>query len=243
MSNFQFKQFTIQQDLCAMKVGTDGVLLGTWATATGNNILDIGSGTGVISLMLAQRNPNGNIDAIDIDENAFQQTIQNINNSRWSDRINGYHSSLQEFTPEKKYDLIVTNPPYFIASTKAPNPSRNAARHTDHLSFNDLIEGVKRLLTPTGIFAIILPTDEAHFFIEQATLNQLQLTRRCNVYPNPSKAVKRILMEFSCFDSAQQPNSTTNQVVQEDTLIIETDQRHVYTKEYIKLTQDFYLKF
>jgi len=231
---FQFKQFNIQQDLCAMKVGTDGVLLGAWATAKGKTVLDIGSGTGVISLMLAQRNLACIIDSIDIDKGAYLQTTQNANASPWVKRIKTHHTPLQNFKPKQQYDLIVTNPPYFIDSTKAPDSSRNIARHTDSLSFTDLIIGVKRLLNPTGIFAMILPIKEAHLFIEQAHSNGLYLVRKCSVQPNSVKEVKRVLMEFSCFESDQ---------LKEEVLIIETEERHVYTKAYMELTKDFYLKF
>ena len=234
MSNsFQFKQFTIQQDLCAMKVGTDGVLLGAWSTAKEGSILDIGSGTGLIAIMLAQRTKSALITAIDINQNAYLQTLQNVNECMWKDRIQVFHAAVQDFKSTIKYDLIITNPPYFINSTKAPQHERNTARHTDELSFLDLITAVKRLLKKDGLFAIILPIEEAKLFIKEAQEKELYLNRICEVKPNLDKAAKRMLLEFSFYITE----------LKEEELTIETEKRHHYSKEYIILTQDFYLKF
>jgi tRNA1Val (adenine37-N6)-methyltransferase len=232
---FHFKQFSIKQDLCAMKVGTDGVLLGAWVVSKGENLLDIGSGTGLLALMLAQRNKKAVIDAIDIDEGAYLQTLENIKESKgnWEDRINAIHTSLQEFRSKKKYDLIFTNPPYFINSFKAPDSSRKKARHNDTLSFKDLIGSVKRLLKDDGCFGLILPINEAVLFVATAKQDKLYLNRKCWVSPNVNKSPKRVLMEFSF----QEKN------VVEEWLTIEVEKRHHYTKEYINLTQEFYLKF
>ena len=232
-SQFQFKQFTIQQDLCAMKVGTDGVLLAAWTTPKVGNILDIGSGTGLIAILLAQRTESALITAIDINQNAYLQTLQNVTNCRWKDRIQVFHSSVQDFKSRNKYDLIISNPPYFIDSTKAPQHERNTARHTDELPFIDLIETVKKHLKRDGLFAIILPTNEAKLFSDEAEKKELYLNRKCLVKPNPNKSSKRVLMEFSF-------NPTH---IIEEKLTIETEKRHQYTKEYIILTQDYYLNF
>ncbi len=232
-SSFQFKQFTVQQDICAMKVGTDGVLLGAWVTAKEGTILDLGSGTGLIALMLAQRSKTATIDAIDMEESAYLQTIQNINESLWKNRMNVFHTSVQKFIPDKKYDLMVCNPPYFINSTKAPEQQRTTARHNDTLSHVELINAVKRLLDKEGLFALILPTLEAELFIEEALQNEIYLTRKCTIKPNPNKASKRVLMEFSFLKNS----------VKHEGLTIETEKRHQYTKEYINLTRDFYLNF
>jgi len=230
---FQFKQFSIQQDLCAMKVGTDSVLLGAWLQPIEGDLLDVGCGTGLISLMIAQRTHNAVIDAIDINEQAYIQTKKNIEMSSWKNRLNAVHVAVQDFNPNKKYDLIFANPPYFIDATKAIKKDRNTARHNDNLSFNDLVKGVNRLLKEEGVFALILPVIEAEIFIEEALTQQLFLIRKCEVKPNFKKSIKRVLMEFSL---KKRP------VIIEE-LTIETEKRHHYTKEYINLTQDFYLNF
>jgi len=216
-----------------MKVGTDGVLLGAWSKTTESNILDIGTGTGLIALMLAQHTENALIDAIEIDKLASEEAQKNFDNSVWKERLISINSPLQEFHPQKKYDLIISNPPFFINATKAPETNRNNARHTDTLSFDELIDSVKRLLAETGIFSLILPINEANHFIELVLQSKFYLNRKCLVKPNPSKSAKRILMEFSFSEK---------EIVEEE-LTIETEKRHEYTKEYISLTKDFYLKF
>ena len=216
-----------------MKVGTDGVLLGAWSKALEGNVLDIGTGTGLIALILAQRTKTTLIDAIEMDAIASEEAQENFKNSKWNNRLTAIHSTIQNYHPLKKYAAIVSNPPFFINSTKAPNTIRNLARHTDELPFIDLITSVKRLLSETGIFSLILPVEEANQFILLATQNGLFLTRKCLLKPNPTKAPKRVLMEFSFTE--------TNTL--EETLTIETENRHEYTKEYITLTKDFYLKF
>ena len=216
-----------------MKVGTDGVLLGAWSRIKEGNILDVGTGTGLIVLMLAQRTNNSLIDAVEIETEAFKQTVENINNSNWSNRITAFNSSIQNYSSNKQYDLIISNPPFFVDSTKAPKLERNTARHTDNLSFEDLIKSIKILLKDDGIFSLILPTKEAQKFINLAEKQLLFLSRKCNVKPNPIKESKRVLMEFSF---------TKEKIIKEE-LTIETETRHQYTKEYISLTQDFYLNF
>ena len=232
-TKFQFKQFAIQQNLCAMKVGTDGVLLGAWTKTPNGTVLDIGSGTGLISIMIAQQNPNCLIDAVDIDKNAFLQTKTNAENCNWNNRITAYHTSLQDFNPDKKYQLIVSNPPFFVNATKAESISKNTARHTDELSFNDLLKNVAKLLSPDGIFSVVLPTSAKIEFCNLATNHQLNLNRICEVKPNLTKPAKRILMEFSF----------THTLLISEYLIIETEKRHHYTEEYRNLTKDFYLNF
>ena len=216
-----------------MKVGTDGVLLGAWSTALEGNVLDIGTGTGLIALMLAQRTKTALIDAIEINAIACEEAQENFKTSKWNNRLTAIHSTIQNYRPTKKYAVIVSNPPFFINSTKAPDTIRNAARHTDELPFIDLITSVKRLLIEDGIFSLILPIEEANQFILLANQNGLFLTRKCLVKPNPTKAPKRVIMEFSFTE--------TNTL--EETLTIETENRHEYTKEYISLSKDFYLKF
>ncbi|MDD4972341.1 MAG: methyltransferase [Paludibacter sp.] len=236
MSNpyFSFKQFTVYHDRCAMKVGIDGVLLGVWSDlANTNNILDIGTGTGLIALMLAQR-CDALIDAIDIDADAVLQATENVKQSPWSDRINVRKIALQEFavTDSQRYDLIVSNPPYFINSLKAPIVNRSVARHTDTLTHEDLILHSKELLNPKGRICIILPVNEALLCKEYATSNGLFCTREVMVIPKPNAASKRTLMEFSL-----QENETA---VSE--LVIEGEVRHHYSEDFIRLAKDFYLK-
>lgn len=242
--NFQFKQFSIAQNLCAMKVGTDGVLLGAWTKTPNGNVLDIGSGTGLIALMIAQRNANSTVDAIDLNKDAFLQTKINIENSPWHNRITAHHIALQDFNPNKKYQLIVSNPPFFVNSSKSGNEAKNLARHTDELSFNDLLQVVANLLLPNGIFSVVLPFAAATEFIELAKTHQLYLNRLCEVKPNLAKPSKRVLMEFSLHEKELLPVPKKNvRAGETTTLTIETNQRHVYTTAYQNLTKDFYLEF
>lgn len=235
---FRFKQFTIFHDQCAMKVGTDGVLLGAWANVEkSNRILDIGTGTGLIALMLAQRTPNTTtIDAIDSNELAIKQATQNIANSPWPNKVQPYQQPFQKFTEslEPTYDLIVSNPPYFVNSYKAKKQARNEARHTDSLSFQELLAGVKKCLLPTGKFCVILPFESGKNFQELAQNFSLYPTKICSIKPTPNKAPKRLLLEVSnvCLSN-----------INKQTLVIETDKRHKYTNNYQDLTKDFYLNF
>lgn len=232
-NSFQFKQFTIEQSLCAMKVGTDGVLIGAWTSVPNGNVLDVGCGSGLISLMLAQRNQKCKIDAIDIEEGAFNQTKINIENSPFKTQIVTYWSSFQNFQPDKKYELIISNPPFFVNSYQSEKSTKMIARHTDELPFEDFIFKTVELLQPNGILSIVLPTIQAELFINLSKKNELYLNRICSVQPNFEKAPKRVLMEFSLNQSTPQKEQLT----------IETNQRHHYTKEYRNLTKDFYLKF
>jgi tRNA1Val (adenine37-N6)-methyltransferase len=233
--HFEFKQFKINQDKCAMKVGTDAVLLGSWVDATeAKSILDIGTGTGIIALMLAQKS-EAKIDAIDIDENAFIQAQENVIACKWKSRINVYHISFQDFaaSTNSKYDLIVSNPPYFIDSSKANLESRTAARHTDSLSFEELLKGVIHLLDKKGKFCVILPYKEAELFRDLAETKKLHIQKILRVKTRADKSEKRLLMQFEF-------NPTT---FSESSILIEENERHVYTEEYKQLTKDYYLAF
>jgi tRNA1Val (adenine37-N6)-methyltransferase len=232
---FKFKQFTICQGNAAMKVGTDGVLLGAWAdVAAADRILDIGTGTGLVALMLAQRS-NAIIDAVEIDASAVMQARENIKNSPWADRISIVHKSFQEFQIHNKnnYDLIVCNPPYFTSSVKAHNALRSLARHDDRLSRYELIEGVLNLLSKNGKFSLIVPFIGSDVLIELASEYQLYPQKILKIRPVPGKKIVRIIFEFG--KSLCQPR--------EAEMIIETGERHQYSIEYIELTRDFYLKF
>lgn len=234
MSNpfFTFKQFTIRHDRCAMKVGTDGVLLGAWTDVNhSQRMLDIGTGTGLIALMLAQRCPQASITAIDIDTDAVGQAQENVLLSPWSDRVDVKLQDICKYLTDKHFDTIVSNPPYFIDSLKCPNDQRNTARHTDTLDAERLLESVARLLTDDGRFSIILPAEQTDLLIQTAYAQGLYPSRKTTVITRPGLSPKRILMEFQKTKEAFQP----------DELIIELE-RHVYSEGYIALTKDFYLK-
>ncbi len=236
MSNsyFQFKQFTIHQDKCAMKVGTDGVLLGAWANCkTAQKILDIGTGTGLIALMLAQRSC-ATIQGIEIDKAAYEQAKENVASSIWSERINIRHTSFQDFykSQSTKYDLIISNPPYFKNSQKSPNIERNTARHADKLTSKDILIGSKKLLTENGKLYLILPIDEGIKLIDKAKQNGWHCQQETTVIPRTGAIGKRLLLCFG-FD---------NKKCEKSELVIETNGRHIYSKEYIEITKDYYLK-
>jgi tRNA1Val (adenine37-N6)-methyltransferase len=238
---FHFKQFKVDQDYCAMKIGTDGVLLGAWASINHHpqSILDIGAGTGIIALQLAQRCDAKTIDAIEIDEDAHEQSTHNFEQSSWGDRLFCYHASAQEFASEieDKYDLIVSNPPFFEApkvlnlQKEKNKESRAIARFTDTLPFQHLVVCVAHLLSETGIFATVLPEQETASFIEIAKSSNLFLRRICRVRGTQTAPVKRCLLEFS-FKQTK---------ISSEELTIEVS-RHEYTEAYKNLVQDFYLK-
>ena len=235
---FQFKEFTIHQEKTAMKVGTDGVLLGAWCSVDGfpDTILDIGSGTGVISLMLAQRSDAMTIDAVELDENAYEQTVENFEQSDWGDRLYCYNSSFQEFAveiaeEEEAYDLIVSNPPFYTDDFETDDSARNKARFTSSLSFEELLVGVTKILSKNGSFAVVVPFKEEQNFVDLANQQHLFLNSVCRVQGNPSSEIKRSLLAFSFIQTE----------IKEEHLVIETS-RHNYTDEYINLTKDFYIK-
>jgi len=231
---FEFKQFTIYQDGSAMKVGTDGVLLGAWADINNKkNILDIGTGTGLIAIMAAQRNSNALIDAIEIDSEASKQALENVKRTKWCDRINVINISLQDFITDMKYDLIVSNPPFFNNSTKAAEKQRTDARHTYSLPHHEIILFAKNHLSDNGILSLILPIKEGEELITFGVNNQLYCSRKTFVIPKPGSQPKRLLLEFSVHNCDTQIDYFTS----------ETEKRHIYTDEYKKLTKDFYLAF
>ena len=233
---FSFKKFSIEQDRCAMKVGTDGVLLGAWTPLENNpfSILDIGTGTGIIALMLAQRSHAEQIDALEIDEDTYEQATDNFENSPWNDRLFCFHAALEEFMeePEDEYDIIVSNPPFFSEDYKSDNSQRNLARFQDAMPFEDLIEAAALLLSENGIFAVIIPFKEEEKFLALAHEYELYPLKITRVKGTPTSEIKRSLLAFSRNENSEFPI---------DELIIETA-RHQYTPEYIELTKDFYLK-
>jgi tRNA1Val (adenine37-N6)-methyltransferase len=233
-SQFKFKRFEIHQDRCAMKVGTDGVILGAWINPGRkiNRILDIGTGTGLLALMMAQKS-GAMIDAIDIDASSITQAEENFRISPWSPRLRAIHSSLQEFSRHscEKYDLIVSNPPYFNNAFKASDQLRALARHTDEsLSFEELIEGVVKLLSKKGIFYLILPYKEGSLFENMASAKGLFAFLMVKVLTRKGKPPKRWLMAFSFL---RKKKKTGEIVIQDDD--------GAFSNEYRKLTGDFYL--
>lgn len=235
MKPFKFKQFTIQQDKTAMKVGTDGVLLGAWANLDSypNSILDIGAGTGLIALMMAQRCDAETIDAIELNDAAYEQTVENFENSDWADRLFCYHASLQEFTDEMedKYDFIISNPPFYTSTYKELSEERAMARHTESLTYVDLLNSTSRLLSESGNCAFIIPFEDAEIFLKIAEENKLYPNRITNVRGALNTAVKRSLLQFSFVK--------TEIILSELTLELS---RHDYTEGYKNLVKDFYLK-
>lgn len=233
---FTFKQFHIDHSRCAMKVGTDGTLLGAWASLPDGEgaILDIGTGTGLIAIMAAQRAPEAHITAIDIDTDCVEQARDNVSATPWSDRIEIVGSPLQEFFPSHTFDSIISNPPYFIDSLLSPDAARTTARHTTTLSFEDLVGGVLRLLAEDGTFSLILPPTEYGRFLSEAR-GRLFEKRRCEVWSTPESGVKRIMAELTKTPPQDSPLVSR--------LIIEDKGPMGYSDEYKTLTRDFYLKF
>ena len=232
---FTFKKFSVNQDRCAMKIGTDGVLLGAWTPIINNpfNVLDIGAGTGILSLMIAQRSNAEQIDTIEIDEDAYEQCVENFEASPWGDKLFCFHAGLDEFVdePEDEYDLIISNPPFYTDDYKTDNTSRDLARFEDALPFEELIEAAALLLSDNGIFSVIIPYKEEERFVAMCKILDLFPLKITRVKGTPTSEIKRSLLAFCRME----------QTPLIDELIIEIS-RHNYTREYIELTKDFYLK-
>jgi tRNA1Val (adenine37-N6)-methyltransferase len=232
---FNFKKFSIHQNNAAMKIGTDGILIGAWVNVSKKfKALDIGSGTGIISIMLCQRNLNLELDSIELSPSAIMDAKINIENCNWSDRIKLFHQSLKDFHPNSKYDLIVSNPPYFKKSLQPSNSERSKARHQNDLKLEDILKFSKQHLTKDGSLNIILPFEQKSEAIEFAKKYGLNHIRECTVYPKPKKAPHRILIEFS--------RNENKQIIKES-LFIEEAGRHNYSEDYKKLTREFYTIF
>jgi tRNA1Val (adenine37-N6)-methyltransferase len=233
---FEFKNFIVKQDKCAMRVSTDAVLLGAWvSSASTSSILDIGTGSGVIALMLAQKT-QAHITAIDIDKDSTEQARLNVEQSPYKDRITVKHTSFQQMAAlaGEKFGLIVTNPPYFIGSLKSNDENRKLARHADSLPYDELVTGVVKLLDGKGKFCLILPTVEAQKFRRLAESKGLHLSKLLRVRTTIEKdSEKRHLMQFEFKESE----------FSESTLVIEGDSSRTYTEEYKALTRDYYLHF
>ena len=232
---FQFKEFSIDQDRCAMKIGTDGVLLGAWTSVQDPySILDIGAGTGILALMLAQRSDAEQIDALEIDEDAYEQCVENFENSSWADRLFCYHAALDEFTEEmkaEKYDLIISNPPFYTEDYQSGDIARNMARFAEALPFEELIKFASQLLSDEGSFALIIPYSEEEYFLKLAEKVNLFPNRITRVRGTEKTPVKRSLLQLSFTEGSFSP----------DELILE-ESRHQYTQDYQKMVAPFYLK-
>ena len=236
MSTFNFKQFSVQQDKCAMKIGTDAVLLGAWCPIDNNpfSVLDIGAGTGVLSLMLAQRTNAEQIDALEIDEDAYEQCVENFEASSWSDRLFCFHAGLDEFIdePEDEYDIIISNPPFYSEDYKTDNSQRDLARFQDAMPFEELVEAANLLLSENGIFAVVIPFKEEERFINLCAEVELFPVKVTRVKGSHTTPIVRSLLAFKRYELS---------VLTADELVIEIN-RHEYTDDYINLTKDFYLK-
>lgn len=234
MSNpyFQFKQFTVWHDQCAMKVGTDGVLLGAWTSVErARRVLDIGTGTGLVALMLAQRSlPDVKIVALEIDGAAAGQARENVARSPWRERVEVVQADFKKYRSSDKFDVIVSNPPYFVDSLECPDRQRTAARHNDSLTYEDLLEGVSELLADDGLFTVVIPSDVADRVKEIASAKKLYAVRQLHVITKPGGVSKRTLITFSF---------SVRECIAEE-LLTELA-RHQYSEEYIALTRTYYL--
>lgn len=229
---FRFKQFTVCDERSAMKIGTDGVLLGAWADIEDDSrILDVGTGTGLIALMLAQRSANAEIMGIDISHEAIEEACDNFLNSPWATRLSATEGDVCSFESADKFDHIVSNPPYFVDSLHSPDKLRTMARHTSSLKFEDLVASAVRLLKPEGRLSVILPTECAMQF-RFAAFGCLWLRRQLNVVTKEGDTPRRTLMEFCLTDKPLMPSVAT---------LIMRHRDSSYTEEYRQLTEDFYI--
>ena len=219
-----------------MKIGTDAVLLGAWCPIDNNpkSILDVGAGTGILALMLAQRTNADQIDALEIDEEAYEQCVENFENSPWADKLFCYHAALDEFVddPEDEYDLIISNPPFYSEDFKTTDEQRDLARFQDAMPFEDLIEAADLLLSENGTFAVVIPYKEEERFIDLCAEYEFYPVKATRVKGSHKTPIVRSLLAFKRFELS---------VLTADELVVEIN-RHEYTDDYINLTQDFYLK-
>ena len=231
---FHFKQFSINQESCSMKVGTDGVLLGAWVDISNtNSILDIGTGSGLIAMMLAQRS-NALIEAVEIDDEAWKQAAQNFELTKWRDRMSALHTSVQDFarTSQNKYELIVSNPPFFSGGAFSSNQDRANVRHTIKLPNGDLLNAARNLLAKEGRFCVILPVMEGLRFKEMAMNYGLYCNRITEVKPFPEKTANRVLIQFE---------KMQKELIEDSFVVWEKEQQ--YSTDFVDLTSAFYLHF
>lgn len=233
--SFQFKQFSVDDSRCAMKIGTDGCLLGAWADVSGaEKILEIGTGSGVVAMMLAQRS-NATIDTVEIDTDAYKQATDNFIRCPWTGRLKAFHTSIQEYVKscKTKYDIIVSSPPYFADSLKTKDHKRRLARHTDSLSFQELVSCAKRLLNDDGRFCVIIPSESAENLVNTALIEGLYKTSILQIRPKVDAEIIRSLIQFEL-----QKLPTTS----EELAILEADGKG-YTNQYQQLTNNYYIIF
>jgi len=231
-SYFKFKQFTLHQEHASFRITTDSVLLGAWADITNaKRILDIGTGTGLLALMAAQRS-NALITAIEPDEESFNQAVENIRESKWNTRITLVNCQIQDFNPADglPFDAIITNPPFFTGSLLNPDPRKASARHSLSLSSNELLMAAGRLLAEEGTLNLVLPVNEGNLFMNEAISHGFFCYRLLRVRPASSQPPKRLLISMR----------RTQGPIEDQELVIERGGRHEYSAEYISLTGDFY---
>ncbi len=230
---FNFKQFNVSDEHSAMKVGTDAVLLGAWVNCAGKEkILDIGTGSGVIALMLGQRS-EALITGLDIHKPSTEDAKLNFLKSKWKTRLKAVHTSFQEYAAKctDRFDLIVSNPPFFTNSLKSPKQSKNISKHNDLLPYEELIKGVGQLLSEKGNFCIIIPANDFDKIIDLSINSGLFLIRQLTVFPKPAKPASRVILEFGF---------SNREIVLNEEITIRNDDNS-YTPEYKTLTKDFYL--
>jgi len=234
---FRFKQFSIVQEKSAMKVGTDGILLGAWTKLSDSTsrVLDIGTGTGLIAMMIAQRSKNSSIEAIEIEKDACEQAAENVKDSIFSNQIQVIHTALQNFVPTSSYDLIICNPPFFENSYLSDDTKRNLARHSQSLSTEDILNFSKEYLSENGTISLILPIAQAEKMIDSSK-GDFMLTQRCEVKPKPYKDPHRLLLTFA-------KENGKKVEMEKGSIVIENEGRHDYTPEYIAMTKSFYIIF
>ena len=228
---FTFRHFSVRQDKCAMKVGTDGVLLGAWA-AGGRNILDVGTGTGLIAMMMAQRFEKATVYGIDTDVDACRQALENISESSFARRIEIEHVRFQDFSTKISFDSIVSNPPFFTDSLKCPDVRRSVARHADTLPYSDLFRSVARLLAEDGVFSAVIPSEAEKNFCAEASICGMLEIRRCVVKTVPHKSPKRMLLSFA--------RRRVGECVSENVCLFDNEGNK--SEWYRNLTKDFYIK-
>lgn len=230
---FRFKHFQVEHDRSSMKVGTDGVLLGSWCdVSSAHRVLDVGTGCGLIALMVAQRNSIATVDAIDVDAASIAEATSNFEKSPWGNRLYAVNADYCTFESVEKYDLIVSNPPFFTNGILSPNEIRRNARHTQSLTFEQLIVKSKSLLTDAGILSIVTPTDAYKEILDMCKVNNLYVSNICNVFSMPGLQPKRLLWKI-----VKTPVQTVT-----DGLVIESSPG-CYSDDFINLCRDFYLKF
>ena len=230
MAGFKFKHFEIHQDRCAMKVGTDGVLLGAWALG-GKRILDIGSGTGLISLMMAQRYPEAQVVGIDLDAEACAEARENVAASPFADRVNIVDCRLQDYESVEKFDAIVSNPPFFLNSLKNPDSKRSMARHADSLPFRELFRGVKLLLSDDGVFSAIVPVEVLEACASEGYMHGCYLLRQCGIKTVERKQPKRYLLTFAKHRCMEMDDMVETMM----------DSEGNRSEWYAKITEEFYV--